>query len=108
MPAMTRRTLHLRELDPAHVDDYRRAHDEIWPDLVALYRASGIVDVSCFIQNSTLAVMVETDMSAPPSLADTLARHPLECRWQERMRQFDLSGGTSLTFAEIYRQSSVR
>ncbi len=101
----TSRTLYLRELRPDRVGDYRRAHDEIWPDLVALYKSSGITDVTCFLHGSTLAVMVETEKSFTPEAEASLAQHPVERRWQDLMRTFNRQEIDTKTFTEIYRQS---
>lgn len=100
----TKRVLHLRELDPAKVHDYRKAHDAIWPELVELYRRCGVVDISCFIDGSTLAVMCETDVETHGASAQILAAHPLEVRWQDLMREYDQPGGLVRIFTEVYRQ----
>lgn len=104
-PVATRRTLYLRELRPDCVEEYRRAHDEIWPELVALYKSAGIVDVSCFLCGSSLAVMVETEKSFTPEAEVALAHHSVERRWQDLMRTFNHPELDTRTFTEIYRQS---
>ena len=40
-------------LNPGMKDEYKRRHDEIWPDLVALLRKSGVSDYSIHLDEET-------------------------------------------------------
>lgn len=40
-------------LDPGQAAEYRRRHDEIWPELVALLREAGISDYSIFLDDES-------------------------------------------------------
>ena len=44
------------QLKPGMIDEYRRRHDEIWPELSALLTAAGIYDYSIFLDEDTLAL----------------------------------------------------
>ena len=41
-------------LKPGTVAEYKRRHDEIWPELAAAIRAAGISDYSIFLDEATL------------------------------------------------------
>lgn len=41
------------QLNPGQADEYRRRHDAIWPELVALLRDAGIRDYSIFLDDET-------------------------------------------------------
>jgi L-rhamnose mutarotase len=62
-------------LKPGHLDEYRKRHDEIWPDLVEALKAAGISDYSIHYDATTNALFAtlwraEThSMDALPSLA---------------------------------------
>ncbi len=99
------RVLFVRELDPARIHDYRRHHDNVWPELVALYKRCGITEVSCFIGGSRLAVMLETDPEVFPKMKEELEQHPVEQKWQALMKQYDRPGAPGEIFEEVYRQS---
>lgn len=101
----TNRILFLRELQPDKVPDYRKAHDEVWPELVALYKRCGIVEVSCLLSGNRLAVFFETDPEVFPSKRTELENDPVEQKWQAWMKTFDLPGCTTSVFEEVYRQS---
>jgi L-rhamnose mutarotase len=41
------------KLNPGMADEYRRRHNEIWPELVALLRKAGIADYSIYLDPET-------------------------------------------------------
>ncbi len=42
------------KLKPGNVDEYKRRHDEIWPELTQLLREAGIHDYSIFLDEESL------------------------------------------------------
>src|SRR5437762_7331508 len=44
------------QLKPGVVEEYRRRHDEIWPELAEAISAAGIYDYSIFLDEETLAL----------------------------------------------------
>jgi len=44
------------QLNPGMRDEYKRRHDEIWPELVELLRAAGISDYSIHLDEETGAL----------------------------------------------------
>lgn len=72
------------QLKPGTVAEYRRRHDEIWPELSELLTASGIYDYSIFLDVETLAlfaVLKLTDDNRRAALPD----HPVMKRWWDHM-----------------------
>lgn len=49
------------ELRPGYEEEYKRRHDEIWPDVVAETQAAGIRNYSIFRHGLTLIGYFETD-----------------------------------------------
>ena len=41
------------KLKPGYVAEYKKRHDEIWPDLVRLLKGAGISDYSIFLDEET-------------------------------------------------------
>ncbi len=84
---------------PGNEEEYKRRHDEIWPELADLLRGSGISDYSIHLdaRTSTLfALLTRADDHHMDSLAD----HPVMKRWWEYMSDImvtheDLSPVTS-------------
>jgi L-rhamnose mutarotase len=62
-------------LNPGQAAEYKRRHDEIWPELAALLREAGVSDYSIWLDEEThhlFAILTRTDdhgMDALPSSA---------------------------------------
>jgi L-rhamnose mutarotase len=72
------------QLKPGCIAEYKRRHDEIWPELADLLRSAGISDYSIFLDEETLtlfAVRKETDSAKAAQLRD----HPVVRRWWDSM-----------------------
>jgi L-rhamnose mutarotase len=68
------------KLKPGAAQEYRRRHDEIWPELVSLLRDAGIYDYSIFLdpESSNLFAVLKL---TPDDRRDSLADHPVMRRW---------------------------
>ena len=65
-------------------DEYKKRHDEIWPELVALLKSSGISEHSIFLDEETNSLFgfLKAD---DPKLLDTLASYPVMKTWWDYM-----------------------
>lgn len=71
-------------LNPGMKAEYKRRHDEIWPELVALLKEAGVCDYSIHLDEETnflFAVLWRGD----DHRMDDLARHPVMRRWWAAM-----------------------
>ena len=64
--------------------EYKRRHDEIWPELVRLLSDSGIYDYSIFLDEETLVLFAVLRLRANHRSQD-LTSHPVMRRWWEYM-----------------------
>ena len=64
--------------------EYKRRHDEIWPEMVAALRGAGMHNYSIFRDGSKLFAYLEVDDLAAMKAA--LADDPVNARWQAYMR----------------------
>ena len=71
---------------PDRLDEYKRIHREVWPDLLADISAAGIRNYSIFARGPELFGYLECDDwdAARASLAGSDANR----RWQEWMRDY--------------------
>ena len=67
-------------LKPGCIDEYRRRHDEIWPELVDLLRVAGIRDYSIYLDEATLTLFGVLWRTTDHKMAD-LPRHEVMQRW---------------------------
>lgn len=71
-------------LNTGQAEEYRRRHDAIWPELVALLRKAGVSDYSIHLDEETdtlFAVLWRRDDHG----MDALPRHPVMRRWWDHM-----------------------
>ena len=79
------------QLNSGQVQEYRRRHDEIWPELVDLLKRAGISDYSIYVHdetNSLFAVLRRTD----DHTMDTLPLEPVMQKWWAYMADIMASG----------------
>lgn len=72
------------QLTPGCIDEYRRRHDEIWPELVDLLNGAGVSDYSIHLDSETnilFGVLWRTADNKMEALSD----HPVMQRWWAHM-----------------------
>lgn len=72
------------KLKPGTVDEYRRRHDEIWPELAMALRDAGIYDYSIFLDEETLHLFAVLKLW-PDHQVGTLPELPVMKRWWDYM-----------------------
>ena len=73
------------KLKPGQVEEYRRRHDAIWPELAELLRTAGIYDYSIFLDEETLHLFAVLKLREP-NQREQLPQHPVMRRWWDYMR----------------------
>ena len=82
---MTQRHAFKMFLNPGCAAEYRRRHDEIWPELAALLKKSGVRNYSIHLDaqtNTLFAYLERRDNHA----MDSLPEHPVMRRWWDHMK----------------------
>lgn len=67
-------------LFPGQIAEYKRRHDEIWPELAALLHDTGIRDYSIFLDEQSLTLFAVLRRTEGHTMAD-LPNHPVMRRW---------------------------
>ena len=68
------------QLFDGYADEYKKRHDEIWPELISLLKNTGIHDYSIFLDeetNSLFAILKIND----PSVISALAEKEVMKKW---------------------------
>jgi L-rhamnose mutarotase len=73
-------------VQPDRLDEYKRLHQEVWPELLADMRAAGIRNYSIFADGPELFGYLECDDWESTSAA--LAQSDANRRWQEFMQSY--------------------
>jgi len=72
------------QLNKGQVEEYRKRHDEIWPELVELLKSAGISDYSIYFHEETHSLFATLCRSADHTM-DKLPLEPVMQRWWEYM-----------------------
>jgi len=86
--AMTEKIAFRMFLNPGCAPEYRRRHDAIWPELVALLHDAGIHDYSIFLheEGEGGGVLFAVLRRTPGHTMDALPAHPVMQRWWQHMK----------------------
>tara|TARA_B110000003_G_scaffold252483_1_gene267105 strand:- start:1405 stop:1818 length:414 start_codon:yes stop_codon:yes gene_type:complete len=60
--------------------EYKKRHDEIWPELSQVLKDAGVSDYSIFLDSETLTLFASWKLS-DDHRADTLPQHPTVQKW---------------------------
>jgi len=71
------------EVRPGYEEEYKKRHDEIWPDMLAALRAAGIRNYNIFRHGLTLFGYFETDDL--DRTVTILEKDPVNARWGKSM-----------------------
>jgi L-rhamnose mutarotase len=72
-------------LDPGKEAEYRRRHDEIWPELKALLSEAGVTNYSIHLDRETHTLFAYLERREDHAMAG-LPAHPVMQRWWAHMR----------------------
>jgi L-rhamnose mutarotase len=89
-----RRVCFTLQVDPARLDEYRRRHEQVWPEMLVALRDAGWCDYSLFLRDDGLLVgyLVTDDLPAARAAMEATA---VNARWQAEMAEYfvDLPDG---------------
>lgn len=68
------------KLLPGFEAEYKKRHDEIWPDLIGLLHETGVSDYAIFLDNQTLDLLGVLKLGEGATM-DQLPRQPLMQKW---------------------------
>jgi L-rhamnose mutarotase len=77
---------------PGHAAEYRRRHDQIWPDLLELLHTAGVSDYSIFLDEETHTLFAVLRRAAGHKM-NTLAQAELMQRWWRHMADIMQTNG---------------
>ncbi|MBK1784939.1 L-rhamnose mutarotase [Prauserella cavernicola] len=106
MATGSRRVCFLLRVKPDRMEEYRRRHAEVWPEMRAALRETGWGNYSLFLAPDGLLVgYFETDDL--DAARDGMAAREVNARWQAEMAEFfeDLDGAPDegmVPLAEVF------
>lgn len=70
----------LMKLKPGFEAEYKKRHDEIWPELSAVLTEAGVYDYSIYLDRAT-GVLFAVQKRTENNTADDLPNHPVVKKW---------------------------
>jgi L-rhamnose mutarotase len=72
------------KLKPGNAAEYKRRHDEIWPELSRELSAAGVSDYSIYLDEETLTLFAVQKLT-DDNTAATLSNSPIVRKWWDYM-----------------------
>ena len=86
--------------------EYRKAHDQIWPDMAAAIRAAGIRNYSIYFRpDGTLFAYLESE--DPAASFARLGKTEVNARWQKAMDGFFVKKDPAVVGADVVEIEEV-
>jgi L-rhamnose mutarotase len=71
-------------LKPGNLAEYKKRHDQIWPELARALRDAGVSDYSIFLDEETLTLFAVQKQSDNAAIAE-LRHNPIVRKWWDHM-----------------------
>ena len=96
-----RRICFTLQVKPDRLDEYRRRHAHVWPDMLAALRDAGWHDYSLFLRDDGLLVgyLLTEDFAAAQAAMEAT---DVDRRWQAEMAQFFINGRHFVVLDEVF------
>jgi len=82
---MTQRTAFVLRVRPEKIDEYIRAHEDVWPEMLDALRGAGIRNYTIFRDGNRMFGYFEADDLA--AAERYLAQQDVSTRWQDAMAE---------------------
>lgn len=73
------------KLFPGQEKEYKRRHDELWPEMQKLLKENGVNNFSIFLDKETNILFAYLEAGNLPAL-DELPNHPVQKKWWAYMK----------------------
>lgn len=95
-----RRYAFIFKIKPGLKDEYKKAHDEIWPDMAQAIKESGIRNYSIFFrEDGTLFAYLESEN--PEKSFEYMGKQEVNSRWQKAMHRYFVKKDKTILGPEI-------
>ena len=81
---MNRSAFRMKLKDASYIDEYKKRHNEIWPELIELLSDTGVSEYSIFFDEETLSLFAFQKVSGDGGSQD-LGKNPIVRKWWDHM-----------------------
>lgn len=94
-------------LKPEGIPEYIRLHQQVWPELLKVYRQAGITEISCFQNGCEVVVYSEYEMEVYQQAKESLNHNSVELRWQALIQNLRDPDSPPLHFEEVFHMPAL-
>ena len=96
-----RRVCFTLQVKPDMLEEYRRRHAQVWPDMLVALREAGWHEYQLFLRDDGLLVgtLLTEDLAAAQAAMDAT---DVDRRWQAEMAEFFISGRHFVVLDEVF------
>lgn len=102
---VTRAAFRMKLKNASLIDEYRKRHDEIWPELKVLLKDAGVSEYSIFFDEETLSLFAFQKESGDGGSQD-LGSNPIVQKWWDYMADImeteDNNAPVSIPLPEVF------
>lgn len=84
---MMKRMAFLGKVKKGFEQEYIVRHDNIWPELIRIYKDAGILNMTVFMNGTNLFGYCEVDEVIYGREKENLSKNPIEIRWQKYLAE---------------------
>ncbi|WP_433049023.1 L-rhamnose mutarotase [Dactylosporangium sp. CS-033363] len=96
-----RRVCFTLQVKPERLEEYRRRHAQVWPEMLVALRDAGWHDYQLFLRDDGLLVgtLLTGDLAAAQAAMDATA---VSARWEAQMAEFFTHGRQLVVLDEVF------
>ncbi|WP_344615689.1 L-rhamnose mutarotase [Dactylosporangium salmoneum] len=89
------------QVKPERLEEYRRRHEHVWPDMLRALRDAGWRDYRLFLRDDGLLVgtLLAEDLAAAQAAMDATE---VSARWEAQMAEFFINGRHLVVLDEVF------
>ena len=87
---------------PEHLAEYRRVHEQVWPEMLDALRQTGWRNYSLFLCEEDGLVIGYFEAEDVAATRARMEAHPVNARWQAEMAPFFVAGSGSETLTQYF------
>lgn len=103
--SVNRAAFRMKLKNSSYIDEYRKRHDEIWPELKVLLKGAGVSEYSVFFDEETLSLFAFQKTSGEGGSQD-LGSNPIVQKWWDFMADImeteDNNAPVSIPLPEVF------
>jgi L-rhamnose mutarotase len=87
---------YIQKIKPELKEEYKKAHDKIWPEYIKVLKDAGLNNSSTFFKKDG-TIILYTECENPVESFSKIAASPFNTKWQKEMDKYIIKEGEKLS-----------